>query len=681
MSRQKKEKKSQKPSGSVENFVVSSPSKRNKPSGVRLVGGRIYDPVNGKTCHQCRQKTRDFVAACTIQRNNKPCPIMFCHKCLLNRYGEKAEEVSVSGEWSCPKCRGICNCSICMKKRGHQPTGILISTAKATGFSSVSEMLLKGMGHFTTMVASPTKKAASSPSKRGKENSFDGNVDANLPNPTGMKSKEVKAVKNGNTDNGASPKRIGPKKGKIMQEHPEETHHQKVITDILTRENGLRAGENKTKKMKRDRSDGMDSRTDDKVNLKENVAKKLKTARNGLETEAHNNKNKFNLVRRTSPRKLDAIINKFKKRESCDSRDDVKEIVTNDAVGKGKTKNGKASSTANKKDILKPLDEDFDVKIPLPIGTDLRSVAGIDILEVKKGQPQHILRDLLHGRTGRQGKFSATVQFCIQLLSVIRTDRGEEETLSPSNGKNSWFHALKKCLSESRGSLKAHGLDYLDNASDYETLTTSKKLKLLNFLSDEVLGTEKVRNWIDDQNTKHAETVKEAKQLVTEAKNKEKSLKQKMQDDIAKAIVINNSSCLSISEHEAIVSRIKAEAAQAHAKALQSTGMLNNKKKSDAVRIEPIFKGHGGHAYWKLNCIGKSDVLCQNVENPELLAFDEKWIVIGAEGKEAIEKHIGYISKVILHIYIKPQMEDSSGHKISVKGLRKCGHNAPKVVD
>lgn len=30
------------------------------------------------------------------------------------------------------------------KRRGHQPTGILITTAKATGFSSVSEMLLKG---------------------------------------------------------------------------------------------------------------------------------------------------------------------------------------------------------------------------------------------------------------------------------------------------------------------------------------------------------------------------------------------------------------------------------------------------------------------------------------------------------------------------------------------------------
>lgn len=37
-------------------------------------------------------------------------------------------------------------CALIRKKRGHQPTGILSTTAKATGYSSVSEMLLKGGG-------------------------------------------------------------------------------------------------------------------------------------------------------------------------------------------------------------------------------------------------------------------------------------------------------------------------------------------------------------------------------------------------------------------------------------------------------------------------------------------------------------------------------------------------------
>ena len=33
--------------------VASEPTvKRRKGLGVRVIGGRIYDPVNGKTCHQ-----------------------------------------------------------------------------------------------------------------------------------------------------------------------------------------------------------------------------------------------------------------------------------------------------------------------------------------------------------------------------------------------------------------------------------------------------------------------------------------------------------------------------------------------------------------------------------------------------------------------------------------------------
>lgn len=31
---------------------LSSPAKRNKSPGIRLIHGRIYDPINGKTCHQ-----------------------------------------------------------------------------------------------------------------------------------------------------------------------------------------------------------------------------------------------------------------------------------------------------------------------------------------------------------------------------------------------------------------------------------------------------------------------------------------------------------------------------------------------------------------------------------------------------------------------------------------------------
>ncbi|KAA3458383.1 zf-4CXXC_R1 domain-containing protein [Gossypium australe] len=136
-------------------------------NGIRVVGRRIYDSENGKTCHQvvycfwfcladwetlmflCRQKTMDFLAPCKNLKKDKQCTIKYCHKCLLNRYGEKAEEVALLIDWKCPKCRDICNCSCCMKKKGHNPTGILVHTAKKTGFSSVSELLqAKGPENF-----------------------------------------------------------------------------------------------------------------------------------------------------------------------------------------------------------------------------------------------------------------------------------------------------------------------------------------------------------------------------------------------------------------------------------------------------------------------------------------------------------------------------------------------------
>ncbi|KAM0924150.1 hypothetical protein ACQ4PT_005124 [Festuca glaucescens] len=137
-----------------------APKKRNPCPGIRLVGNRIYDPENGKTCHQCRQKTTDFAVACKQPRKKGLCPIHFCHKCLLNRYGENAEEMTKEEAWTCPKCRGICNCSFCRKKKGETPTGILAHAAKASGHTSVHDLLIKGSDMVVaaqTLSSLPTK--------------------------------------------------------------------------------------------------------------------------------------------------------------------------------------------------------------------------------------------------------------------------------------------------------------------------------------------------------------------------------------------------------------------------------------------------------------------------------------------------------------------------------------------
>ncbi|KAI8028127.1 Cell division cycle-associated 7-like protein [Camellia lanceoleosa] len=284
----------------------------------------------------------DFVAACKNLKKDKSCTIKFCHKCLWNKlytmmcflYGEKTEDVAFLEDWNCPKCRGICNCSFCRKKLGHQPTGILVHTAKTTGFSSVSEMLhAKG---------------------------------------------------------------------------PENFGIKMIVKGI----------------------DGTE---------------------------------------------LTAVGHALQFLEFCAS---------------------------------------FD-----------------EILDLKEGEPEDVLYELIRG-----GRGSGEVY--LHFSPVI----------TPKVGKDSWLNSLQNCTSRSPYILK--------------------KLKLER----------KIRSWIEDQNSKFAERVKEAKERVVAAKHKEKQLKQKMKDKVAKAVIAKNGVPLSIFEHEAIVSQIKTGAAQAHTEMVESKGMLPYKQ-------------------------------------------------------------------------------------------------------
>ncbi|CAG8788630.1 12023_t:CDS:2, partial [Cetraspora pellucida] len=105
--------------------------------GRRFYGGRIYDSEIGSTCHQCRQKTIEEKVQCTNVLENG----MLCKVMMDERYGETLEEARSSGEWNCPKCRGVCNCSFCRRKKGLPATGILKHLALARGYNSVMEYL------------------------------------------------------------------------------------------------------------------------------------------------------------------------------------------------------------------------------------------------------------------------------------------------------------------------------------------------------------------------------------------------------------------------------------------------------------------------------------------------------------------------------------------------------------
>lgn len=101
---------------------------------------KIWDKENGSSCHQCRQKTLDTKTVCRsgfcVGAKGQ-----FCGLCLRNRYGEEVRTVLLDPTWSCPICRGVCNCSLCRKKEGRCATGILVGLARYNGHDNVHEYL------------------------------------------------------------------------------------------------------------------------------------------------------------------------------------------------------------------------------------------------------------------------------------------------------------------------------------------------------------------------------------------------------------------------------------------------------------------------------------------------------------------------------------------------------------
>lgn len=55
------------------------------------------------------------------------------------RYGENILEVQAKGEWVCPPCRGLCNCSFHRIRNGWAPTGTLYRRAIAEGALAQSQ--------------------------------------------------------------------------------------------------------------------------------------------------------------------------------------------------------------------------------------------------------------------------------------------------------------------------------------------------------------------------------------------------------------------------------------------------------------------------------------------------------------------------------------------------------------
>ncbi|KAL2925516.1 Cell division cycle-associated 7-like protein [Bienertia sinuspersici] len=101
-------------------------------------GDRLYDP-DGTPCHQCRQKILGKLTYCGKCRSPQG---QLCGDCLYTRYGENVLEAIQNPSWSCPVCRGICNCSRCRRTKGWEPINIQHSKLVESGFKSVAHYLI-----------------------------------------------------------------------------------------------------------------------------------------------------------------------------------------------------------------------------------------------------------------------------------------------------------------------------------------------------------------------------------------------------------------------------------------------------------------------------------------------------------------------------------------------------------
>ncbi|XP_038874928.1 uncharacterized protein LOC120067431 isoform X2 [Benincasa hispida] len=624
-------------------------AKRTKSPGVRVVGGRIYDSEHGKTCHQCRQKTMDFAASCMNMKGDKPCTIKFCHKCLLNRYGEKAEEVMLREDWSCPKCRGLCNCSVCMKKKGLKPTGLLVHTAKATGFSSVSEMLLVNGSDCLDQYKTTICKVAS-PNKQTSENKSQ-TPNSDKKKLKKMKCEELKEICIGNKVDVKVSKKSSPTKSSLEEISKEQTEANGRNDSLPSKKKGSTKGASK------------DAASD---------VCKPKDARE-KNSSCHEDAKAPDAVEEEDKRSSkDVSYHRIK-------AEDTKEVKNLDIHKYAKTskdaKNNKTKvhdkpltkSRENKKCSVNIQNLELGACVSFPPGSRLTTVADIELatddvghalqflefcaafgkaLNLKKGHAESVLKDLMRERAQRRCRVhdSLTVRFHIQLLSLILKDMDEEsEISSPTNDKNSWLLALKKCISASPFKLNDLKSDHFDGGDIcYDDLDLSKKLRLLTYLCDEALNTTKLRKWIEEQNTNFLEEQKEVKEKLAALKDKEKQAKNKMRDELAKALIAKNGVPLSIAEHDAIVSEIKSDVSEAQAERLVALELASKRRRSsDATRTVPIMLDVNGRVFWKLRGFaGEGNILLQDIESWESVNPSEKWFMYKDEQKQEIEKYI-----------------------------------------
>ncbi|KAL9323745.1 hypothetical protein ACSQ67_008602 [Phaseolus vulgaris] len=302
----------------------------------------------------------------------------------------------------------------------------------------------------------------------------------------------------------------------------------------------------------------------------------------------------------------------------------------------------------------KELKEIFGIEVPSKdVGNALQLLEFCKVfgkaLDLKEGEAEAILEELVC-KQNMHGENTFLIEFHIRVLDLIlNNSRNESPSLPTRDGNNSWLKHVEDLIMKSYHILNDFPLDWLqEGIGGYYKLDLSKKFKLMTFLCDEALNTEKLRSYIHEENSRHAKEVKEAKHKVAATKEKVKCLEKKLRSEKAK-VVHSTVSPFPMEEHEALLSKIRIEVDEAHTDMLGLKGITQKAKLGcDALRIKPEFVDNNGQAFWNFrSCSSEYTVILQEIKIEDEIAKapEEKWYVYGPDKKEEVHKYISKRSK------------------------------------
>ncbi|XP_024545715.1 uncharacterized protein LOC9645120 isoform X1 [Selaginella moellendorffii] len=573
-----------------ENSPALEADKDKKKSGsAGVVGSRIYDSDNGTSCHQCRQKTLGLMASCKSEERS--CSLNFCSKCLQNRYGEDVAIVNGLNAWTCPRCRGICNCSYCMKKKGCSPTGMVSHLAKSIGCASVAEFL------------------TSDPADQGKS--------------IELKKLELEEKK---------PVEAKQRKRKRVLAEASITNVQAntdmAQADLLEKRSIADNDEKKAKKASRKRVLARTrlSKLEGDAALRENNSITVPRLDSLSEVQPERTVNPT-LATKLSKKNADA-------EEKHETRDLLVELNID-----------LAAESTKAQEIALPDGEALKTVAGIELPQELIGPA-LQLLEfcsafqkllcLRDGQAEDALQEMNQGLMSQRGPL---VHLHVKLLSFASEDVSEGSFSAPTRA--SWLESLKDYVSRTSSGVDAV-VNALENGVDaYEKLELHTKLHLLNSLCDDCLSTARFREFMENAANVKVQQ-QQANDEISAARKEVRAALQKTKAAEAKRLLVleTNGSSLTADQCNCLLAKVRMQEQRSIAAqmALAEVVCKSKMQQCNAQRTEPVATV-GSRIFWKLRGADqRSIVVIQDVSRGENRSAQESWSRYSRDEEEKLIK-------------------------------------------